>query len=225
MTQEQLLTPFIKPHQLNFIREKLRTLIGSHYFVGDAKVVEAVKLSTMEKIVESFIGLSAPQRALLEEAANVRDKEELQVYINKLIPCVIPLPKITAAEIRKLFPKVKKLVLPNLEALDYSQLTFIGWRDIATNSLYLVHHIEGKWVGTECKYVLGPKNRTYICTWCKKIRNGDEAALVTTQVKNRAIEDGYKTHGNHLCLNSDECNKSLTTTEEMDAYLRSVKSP
>jgi hypothetical protein len=223
MTQGKEIVPFLHPHQINFIRKRLNILIGAFYTAGDYRVYRAAKATALEYILEQFIDLSADQRALLEEASNVRDKEELKHYLAKLEPYVIPLPTITAAEIKKLFPKVKKLVLPKLDELDYTELTYIGWRDIATHSLYLVHHIGGKWIGTECKYVLGPKNRTFICKWCNQARSGEEAALVTTQVKNRAILDGYKSIGNHLCLNSEKCNASLTTTEEMEAFLLSLK--
>ncbi|MGZ4107020.1 MAG: FusB/FusC family EF-G-binding protein [Tumebacillaceae bacterium] len=222
-TVNQEIVPFLHPHEINLIRKRLHTLIGAFYTTGDNRVLRAAKDSIMQQLLEHFTDLTAEQRALLEEAGNVRDKEELMFYLAKLAPYVIPLPTITAAEIRKLFPKVKKLTLPNLEALEYSTLTYIGWRDIATNSLYLVHRIGGKWVGTECKYVLGPKNRTFMCKWCNQPGAGDEIALVTTQVKNRAILDGYKSIGNHFCLNSDRCNQHLTTTEDMEAFLHSLK--
>lgn len=223
MTHQQQPVPFLHPHHVNLIRERLHTLIGAFYFAGDYRVLQAAKSSMTESILELFPHLSDPERALLEAAVNVRDKDELKRYMALLEPYVIPLPTITAAEIKKLFPKVKKLVLPNLNELDFSKLTYIGWRDIATTSLYLVHHLDGKWVGTECKYVLGPKNRSYVCKWCNQSRPGDEAALVTTQVKNRDLADGYMSVGNHLCLNSAACNQSVTSTDEMDTFLRSLK--
>lgn len=223
MTQEKAIVPFLHPHQLNFIKHRLNILIGAFYTAGDYRVYRAAKATALEYILERFTNLSPAQRALLEEASNVRDKEEAKAYLAKLEPYVIPLPPITAAEIKKLFPKVKKLVLPKLEELDFTKLTYIGWRDIATHSLYLVNYLDGKWVGTECKYVLGPKNRTYICKWCNQISNGDEAALVTTLVKNKAILDGYKSMGNHLCLNSAKCNAGMTSTEEMETFLYGLK--
>lgn len=224
MTQEQtMMAPFLHPHEMNWIRDRLNTLIGAFYFSGDYRVLRAAKSSLLESMLERFVGITPAQRALLEEAINVRDKDESKAYMEKLAPYVIPLPTITKEEIKKLFPKVKKLVYPDLESLDYTKLTFISWRDIATNTLYLVNRIDGKWGGTECKYVLGPKNHTLICKWCNHPRPGDQAALVTSRIKSKTLVDGYTTMGNHLCLNGQMCNDSLTSTEEMEAFLKSLK--
>lgn len=215
--------PFLQPHQVNFIRKRTNMLISAFYFAGDYRVLNASRESVVESILEQFTGLTADQQALLREAGSVRDKDELKLFMEKLEPYVIPFPTITGEEIRKLFPKVKKLVLPALGSMPYHTMSFLGWRDIANNNLYLVHHQNGKWVGTKCQYVLGSSKKAYQCTWCHQMRPGDEIALVTAKVKNRQIQDGYKTMGNHLCLDSRTCNAALTSLEEMEAFLASMK--
>ncbi|HEU4964122.1 MAG TPA: FusB/FusC family EF-G-binding protein [Bacilli bacterium] len=217
--------PFIQPYQVNLIRHQLNLLIGSFYFAGDSRVLDASRANVMATILDQFTGLTltAEQRALLEEAEHVTDKDEQKRYLNKLAPYVIPFPTITAEQIRKLFPKVKKLVLPDLTDIDYSALTYLGWRDIGRNSLYMVHHIDGKWVGTEWRYVSGQKGRAYQCSWCHRAFGGDDVALLTTQLKLRNVPDGYKVTGNHICLNSALCNHHLTSTDDMYALLAKVK--
>ncbi|MFD2170390.1 FusB/FusC family EF-G-binding protein [Tumebacillus lipolyticus] len=222
MKQDTTMVPFLHPHQINAIRQQLHSLIGAFYFAGDYRVLEASRQNVQHTLLSMVPEATPAQRQLLEDAKNVRDRDELKAYMARLEPYVIPFQEITAAEIRKLFPKVKKLVLPPLAELDRTKLTYLGWRDIATHSIYLVHQIDGRWVGTECKYVPTPKNRTMICMWCNTVGQGDEVALVTAQVKTRQL-DGYKTYGNHLCLNSHTCNSRLTSTTEMEAYLASLR--
>jgi len=219
MNKEQ----FLHPHQVNFIRKQLKILIGAFYFAGDSRVLEASRASVVENIRSQFHELTPEQRALLDEAGAVRDKDEMNRYMHKLSSCVIPFPTITAAEIRKLFPKVKKLVLPDLDKIEYDKLTYLGWRDIATQSLYMVHRVNGKWKGVECRYVLGQKGRAYQCMWCNQMFPGDSVTLVTTEIKTKDIVGGYKTKGNHLCLNSTICNSQLTSTAEIDTFLATLK--
>lgn len=222
MTQEQTTVPFLHPYQANFIRHQLLQLIGAFYFAGDHRVLAASREGVEDTILSTFPGATPEQRALLQDAKNVRDKDELKIYMSRLEPYVIPFPEITAAEIRKLFPKVKKLVLPDLQSIDRSKLTYLGWRDIATNSLYLVYRSGDKWAGKEFKFVPGPKNRTMICSWCHASGSGDDVALVTSRVKTKIV-DGYKTLGNHLCLDSAKCNAQITSTTEMEALLASLR--
>ncbi|ASS73722.1 hypothetical protein CIG75_01160 [Tumebacillus algifaecis] len=222
MTQEQPMVPFLHPHQLNYIRNQLTNLVGVFYFAGDYRVLEASREGVVAALLALVPQATPEQRRLLEDGKNVRDKEELKLYISRLEPYVIPFPEITAAEIRKLFPKVKKLVLPDLANLDRTKLTYLGWRDIATQSVYLVYRSGEKWVGKECKYVPSPKNRMLQCSWCLSSGSGDEVALVTSRVKTKQI-DGYKTFGNHLCLNSTTCNHHITSTAEIEAYLATLR--
>ncbi|TCP52152.1 fibronectin-binding protein (FBP) [Tumebacillus sp. BK434] len=222
MTQEQTMVPFMHPHQINFIRHQLLQLIGAFYFAGDYRVLAASRENVEDTVLSLFPGATPAQRALLQDAKNVRDRDELKAYMSRLEPYIIPFPEITAAEIRKLFPKVKKLVLPDLENLDRTKLTYLGWRDIATNSLYLVSRNGDKWAGTEFKFVAAQKNRTMICSWCHSVGKGDDVALVTSRVKTKIV-DGYKTQGNHLCLDSAACNARITSTTEMEALLASFR--
>ncbi|PWK13018.1 FusB/FusC family EF-G-binding protein [Tumebacillus permanentifrigoris] len=214
---------FLHPYQVNYIRSKINLLIGAFYFAGDYRVVDASRENVIQSLYDLLPGLTPEQRALIDDAANVRDKDELKLYMERLQPYIIPFPAITAAEIRKLFPKVKKLVLPDLANLDFSKITYLGWRDIATHALYIVYPLHGKWIGVECQYVTGAKKVSAMCTWCNRGYGGDGVALVTKQIKNRQIVDGYTVVGNHICLNSPACNQGITSTEELEHFLLRVK--
>ncbi|MBL0386931.1 FusB/FusC family EF-G-binding protein [Tumebacillus sp. ITR2] len=215
--------PFLKPYHLNLIRSQVNLLIGAFYFAGDYRVVDASRESALHTLYSEIHCTTPEQRELLTDAGKVRDKDELKQYLARLEPYVIPFPTITGSEIRKLFPKVKKLVLPDLDALDFSKLTYLGWRDIATQSLYVVYRMNGKWIGAECSYVMGPKNRAYQCTWCQRPHGGDGVALVTKQIKNRQIQDGYKVIGNHICLDSSRCNATMTDPAEFEKFITTMK--
>jgi hypothetical protein len=215
--------PFLQPHQVNYMRKQIHTLISAFYFAGDYRVLAASRESVVDNLQSQFTGLTPEQTALIDQAVQVRDRDELKAYLQKLVPYVIPFPEITGAEIRKLFPKVKKLMLPDLAHLDRSRIEYLGWRDVATNAIYFVRRIGGKWVGNECRYLLGQRGRTYMCSWCGRGFAGDGVALVTKQLKVKNVQDGYKTIGHHLCLDSQACNDSLTTITDMETFLSTVK--
>jgi len=221
-THVEQVVPFLHPHQINFIRKQLNSLISAFYFAGDYRVLAASRANLVDTLLKHCTPLTDAHRDLLAAAAQVRDKDELYAYMDQLAPYIIPFPRVTAAEIKKLFPKVKKLPLPDLAALDYSTLSYLGWKDISTNSLFLVHYIDGRLVGTECRYTGGTNKRSTHCHWCNNTHALD-VALVTAQVKLRNVTDGYKTTGNYICLNSAHCNLHMTSTEEMHAFIASLR--
>ncbi|WNQ09008.1 FusB/FusC family EF-G-binding protein [Paenibacillus aurantius] len=211
--------PFIRNHEYNYIKKQAGAYQHALRTASDPKVLETVKYSTMTKIVELFPAATAEQKSKLERVAGLQTAEDFHQYTKELEDDLVPFPTVTAKQIQKLFPKNKKLKLPDLGSLDYRFLSYLGWTDIATNKLYLVVPLDGQLVGVEGRFT--PTNKRSFCFACNRY---EELALFSAISKKRpenASPDYYKAVGNYLCLHSQECNKNIT---DMAALLRFVET-
>lgn len=142
--------------------------------------------------------------------------EDFQHYLHALEPLMTEFTQVTVAQIKKLFPKVKKLKVPDLAAIDYRYVTYIGWTDIATNKLFLVYHQDGQLVGIKGKFT--PTNKKSTCLWNRH----EEVALFSAITKSRpanASPDYYKAIGNYMCVNSDACNKNISDIAVSEKFI------
>lgn len=206
---------FIYPYQFNYIRVQLAQLLQTVYFAGDYRVYAAHKLMVRDKVLSMFPQLGSSEITLFQGMEEVKGKREINEFMERLEPYVIPFPALELDEIRKLFPKVKKLPRPDLNDVFWSKLSYFGWHDIGTNTLFLVAHRDGKLVGIANKITLS--SRPGVCCVCN--RSGKDVGLVTTAAK----ASSYTTVGNHMCLNSDVCNSSMTSLSGLDAFVEQAK--
>jgi hypothetical protein len=207
---------FIQPHQFNFIRSQLKHLLNTVYFAGDFRVYAATKQSVSAKVLGLFPSLTDEQEALFEPITAIRGRSELEEIMTSLADYVIPFGQVTANELKKLFPKVKKLTLPDLDQVDWDRTTYLGWRDVATESIHVVYPLDGRLTGTHCRYVLGPANRSCVCSICGDSWKGSEVGLVVAVTKSSQ----YKSVGMHMCLNSEVCNQRITQIDPLESLIR-----
>lgn len=212
--------PFLHPYQLQHLKNKINKLIQTFYFIGDNRVLEATRDALQKEIEDLVNPQSQEQMDLLLGATKVRDKEEMSLFFSQLEPYIIPFPTLTADDIKKLFPKVKKILQPDLSEVNLKKLTYLGWRDISANRLYIIHQENGTLVGTVCNYVLS--SRSNICAWCNQMRNSNQIGLVTAQAKKRHPDD-YKVAGMHICLDSSQCNQGLTNTQGIQKFFDQLR--
>lgn len=188
--------PFIHTYQLNIIRRKLNQMIHSIYFTGDNRVMEATIQVVGQTLQEMFGHVSQEHRDMFKPVTGFRGQDEVNAFLESLKPYVIPFPQVTPAEIKKLFPKVKKLTMPGWNRIDFSSSVYLGWRDISTNSLFLVYNKNGKFHGLECRYLAGHAGKTSTCFICNQAVKGSASGLVTTVLNKRgASADYYKSVG------------------------------
>ncbi|MFC9775230.1 FusB/FusC family EF-G-binding protein [Paenibacillus chitinolyticus] len=214
-----MIQPFIRNHQYNVIKKQSLLLQKTHETVSDPKVVESVKSSAPFKLLEAFPEADGLQKQLLEKISGLRTAEEFKHYPESLESYLAPFPALTAKQLAKLFPKNKKLKIPDLSEIDYRYVTYLGWTDIATNKLFLVYQLNGKLIGIEGRYT--PANKG-VCFLCNK---HEEVALFTAVTKSRpakASSDYYKAIGNYLCVDSTVCNQNITNVTALDKFVREV---
>jgi len=215
-----MVKPFIRNHQYNLIKKQAGTLQHACNTVSDPKVLEAVKYSAQAKIIEAFTDLSALEKQKLEQISTLQTTEEFQQYLRSLEPYLAEFAQLTENQLKKLFPKNKKLKVPNVAAIDHRYVTYLGWTDIATNKLFIVYHLNGQLVGVEGKYTLA--NRKSTCFLCNR---NEEVALFSAITKSKPANsspDYYKAIGNYMCVNSDACNKNITDVTPLEKFIQAV---
>jgi len=216
-------TPFIRNHHYNGIKKQANLLQHTLHTVSDPKVVEAVKYSAVAKIIEAIPDATEQQKRELEKIVTLKTADEFQRYLLELEPYLAEFAPVTEKQLHKLFPKNKKMKVPDLSAVDYRYVTYLGWTDIATNKLFLVYFLNGQHVGIEGRFT--PLNKKSGCFLCN--RHG-EVALFSAIVKSRpahASPDYYKAVGNYLCLDSDACNKHITDVAALERFISAATGP
>ncbi|RKP58095.1 elongation factor G-binding protein [Cohnella endophytica] len=213
-------TPFIRNHHFNLIKNQANNLLNAIRTVADLRVVETVRSSVEATIVELFPEASEEQLKLLRAVITLETASDFQRYYASLEPFLTEFPRITKDQIVKLFPKNKKLSIPDLQSIDYRYVTYLSWVDVGSNKLFIVYERNGKFVGVEGRAT--PTNKKNYCFVCNKY---EELALFSAVSKKRpanASPDYYKAVGNYLCADSRECNKKLTDVTALEGFLRAV---
>jgi hypothetical protein len=213
--------PFIQNHQFNAIKRSVDTLQRTYNTVADKKVIEAAKYSAESLVEQLFNERTGEQEQLFRPLFEHKSKIEFDQAISALYPYLLPISGVTEGAIKKLFPKVKKLKIPDLSTVDFSRLTYLGWIDSGSNKLYMVYGHRGKLAGIEARFnVAGKKN---VCSLC----NGyGEVALVTaiSKAKMSNLPDYYKAVGNYMCTDSRECNTRITDIAYLEKFFEEIIS-
>lgn len=212
--------PFIRNCQYNFIKQQADAVLHALRTVGDPKIVESVRYSAQAKVAELFPEASDSRKAMLEAIADLKTGEDFQKYVQALEPQLLAFPALTEKQLRKLFPKNKKLKLPDLSQTDYRYVSYLSWIDISTNKMFIVYALDGELVGIEGSYTFTHK-KSY-CFVCNQYK---ELALFSAITKKRpahASPDYYKSVGNYICADGRECNRSLTETAPLEKFIRAV---
>ena len=207
---------FIKNEQLNFIKKQINLIKDSTKKNVPPNVLTAVIDLANAKIADLFPNASLELLSLLD-ISKLKMDNDYEHFIQQLTDYLIPFPVISEQKIKKLFPKVKKLKMPNLSNVDLSQLTYLSWQDIRANKKFIVYEIDGKLVGIEGE--MAPTSKKNLCSFCNSF---SEVSYFSTKTKAKKANnpDYYKSIGNLICTDSNECNKQITNIEYLRSFLK-----
>ncbi|TKC17125.1 FusB/FusC family EF-G-binding protein [Robertmurraya kyonggiensis] len=206
---------FIKNEQLNFIKRQIAIIKDSIKKNVSSNVLRATIDLANAKIIELFPTASVEQQEMLD-LSKLKKDDEYEQYIKHLTSFVFPFPEITEQQLKKMFPKNKKLKLPDLSLIDHNHLTYLSWNDLGTNKKYIVYELDGEMVGIECR--LTPISKKNMCSICNSFSEVSYFSTVT-KAKKAKNPDYYKSIGNIICVDSAECNKKITDVEYLEAFL------
>lgn len=142
-------TPFIRNHQYNLIKRQAEFVRKTVQSAADRRVLETVRYSAATNIIDAFTDLTEDQQQMLEQISSLETTDDFQRYMKALEPYLELYPPITLKQIQKLFPKNKKMKMPDLQSIDFRYVTYLSWVDIATNKLFVVYPFEGQFIGIE----------------------------------------------------------------------------
>ncbi|MFD1885524.1 FusB/FusC family EF-G-binding protein [Paenibacillus wenxiniae] len=212
-----MLKPFIYNHQRNVIQKQANFLLKTMRSVADRKVLATVRDTAVNHVVDAFGALTAEQYALLEQLSSYEAAHELQQYVDQLDRYVIPFPDVSPQQVQKLFPKAKKLKVPDLATIDLLHTTYLRWIDIATNRLYIVYPYEGTLVGIEGQ--ITPMNKNGFCMFCHR---NQELGFFNVKTKNGGSPDNFSSLGQYVCMDNDACNHNITNTVALERFIQSA---
>ncbi|MED5020287.1 FusB/FusC family EF-G-binding protein [Paenibacillus chibensis] len=210
-------TLFIRNHQYNVIKKQTEFLLKTLRTVSDRRVLETVRFRAAATITEAFDFLTEDQRHMLERITAFETAYDFQRYLSELEAYVVPFPPITLKQIQKLFPKNKKLKIPDLQSIDFRFVTYLGWVDVATNRLFMIYPSEGQFVGIEGR--ITPTNKKGYCLFCNRHQ---ELAFFSVKTKN-ALPDNYSSVGQYVCIDNHDCNQLITDTEALEKFIHYVR--
>ncbi|MNN25182.1 Fibronectin-binding protein (FBP) [compost metagenome] len=212
-------TPFIRNHQYNVIKKQSEFLQNTLRTVADRSVLETVRYRAATNIVEAFPYLTEAQQLMLEQISTLENAYDFQRYLSDLEPYLEPYPSITMKQIQKLFPKNKKLKLPDLQSSDFRYMTYLSWVDIATNKLFIVYPLEGQFVGIEGR--ITPTHKKGYCLFCNRHQ---ELAFFTVRTKPaNASPDNISAIGQYVCMENQGCNQCITDTGALEKFIYTVR--
>jgi hypothetical protein len=209
-------TPFTHNHQFNYIQKQADFLLKTLRSVVDPKVLDTVRYTVGTNAVGIFDGLTPEQKQLLEQLSTYETAHELQTYLNRLESYLIPFPQVSVKQIQKLFPKAKKLKVPDLESIDYAHTTYLRWTDIATNRLFIVYSYDGRFLGIDGR--ITATNKKGYCMFCHRHQE-----LGFFNVKTKAHSpDNFSSIAQYVCMDNTVCNHSITDITMLEKFLLST---
>ncbi|MFC5471109.1 FusB/FusC family EF-G-binding protein [Cohnella suwonensis] len=212
--------PFIANHDFNFIKKQADQLLHAVRTVADRKVLSSARSGAEASIFDLFPELPDDARERLGSIAKLEKAEDFKRYLDELEPYRTEFPPISKDMILKLFPKSKKLAVPDLAGIDKRLVTYLNWLDVAANRSYIVYPMDGRFVGIEGR--MTPTNKKSYCFVCNRF---EEIGLFTAVSKKRpanASPDYYKALGQYLCVHGQECNKNITDTASLERFIREL---
>lgn len=206
---------FIQNEQYNLIKEQVTLVKESRMQSLPPSVLRAVIDLAQSKVVHAFPDATAEQVELLQ-FSTLQTNEAFDAYMQQLQERVQPFPVISAEQLKKLFPKQKKLRLPELSDVDFGRLTYLSWNDGRSNQKLLICPYEGQLIGIACKPSTNTKKN--ICAFCDQFTDVTYCVTVT-KAKQAKNPDYYKAIGTYMCVDRKVCNEHITSQEALHTFV------
>lgn len=213
---------FILNHQMNVIHNEIKKLQYALKHAADQSVVEGVRYTAEAAVLAMFPSLSEDGKELFHPVRDIRSDEECEAFLNQTSAYAAEFPRLTEKQVLKLFPKNKKLKIPDVSEVAYDKLTYLGWTDVSTGKMFLVYPFHGSIAGVECRFSVS--NKPNICALCNTPRSPEQLGFVTAVCKpgRSSSPDYYKSIGNYMCLDSSECNHHIRDVAYLEKFFNEV---
>ncbi|MFC7686026.1 FusB/FusC family EF-G-binding protein [Ureibacillus sp. GCM10028918] len=208
---------FMTPEQFQFVKKQAKKILNTYTTSNDQKVIQAIQALVQEEIDDKLTFGEIEQQIVLQPIFHIQSKEQLELFLKDIKQYVEPFQQPTEAELKKLFPKDKKLKLPKLELFDWQETSYLSWFDAGTNRKYIVYREDGALKGVRGTFSNSAK--VGICTVCNQ-----HAKVGMLLVSKKGLDMGtYTKRGNYICDDSGACNEALSDLEKFTNFVNNLK--
>lgn len=213
-----MLERFIENHQFNFIQEQVELIRDSRKKSLPASVLQAVIDLANAKIAYLFPEATTAQLAMMD-VSTLKTDESYDAFIDGLRPHVRSFPQVTEQHVKKMFPKQKKLRLPDAASFNVNRMSYMSWNDLRSNRKYIVCEKDHQLIGIECKASSNAKRN--ICAFCNQLAEVSYCVTIT-KAKQAKNPDYYKAIGTYICTDSASCNENMTNLDALMTFVETA---
>ncbi|PQZ59352.1 MULTISPECIES: FusB/FusC family EF-G-binding protein [Bacillus] len=208
---------FIRSDQYNFIKSQAYILANGHATANDRGVIAALKSLAIEKVLNVFENLATEQKELIDMVLTVENREDAESFLLKLNPYVIPFQEVTAQTLKKLFPKAKKLKIPDMEEINMKETSYLSWIDKGTSRKFIIAKNNNKFVGLQGTFQ--SINKKSICSLC---HGHEELGMFLVEIKGK-IPGTFVKKGNYICKDGVACNHNMKSLDKLQDFIERLK--
>ncbi|EJV61176.1 elongation factor G-binding protein [Bacillus mycoides] len=208
---------FIRSDQYNFIKSQAYILANGHATANDRGVIQALKSLAIEKIIHVFENLTVEQNELIDTVLTVENREDAESFLLKIYPYVIPFQEVTAQTLKRLFPKTKKLKLPDMEEINMKETSYLSWIDKGTSRKFIIAKNNNKFVGLQGTFQ--SINKKSICSLC---HGHEEVGMFLVEIKGK-IPGTFVKKGNYICKDGVACNHNMKSLDKLQDFIERLK--
>ncbi|MBJ8007235.1 MULTISPECIES: FusB/FusC family EF-G-binding protein [Bacillus cereus group] len=208
---------FIRSDQYNFIKSQAYILANGHATANDRGVIQALKSLAIEKIINVFENLTVEQNELIDTVLTVENREDAESFLLKIYPYVIPFQEVTAQTLKRLFPKAKKLKLPDMEEINMKETSYLSWIDKGTSRKFIIAKNNNKFVGLQGTFQ--SINKKSICSLC---HGHEEVGMFLVEIKGK-IPGTFVKKGNYICKDGVACNHNMKSLDKLQDFIERLK--
>ncbi|MBE1556811.1 FusB/FusC family EF-G-binding protein [Sporosarcina limicola] len=210
-----MLKLFIENHQFNTIKYHALQIVNACKSSISNDVIFAVKYSGLEKIKEQFRELSKYESELLERIIQIDSSESCEKFLNELEIFRKGIKKISEKELKKLFPKKRKINVPKYLLNSNDKISFFSWDDIGLKKRFLLYQLNGEYIGVEGTY--SSTSHDSFCYFCR-MKNKVNLVAFLSKAKSKN-PDYYKIISQYICLDIEECNAQIKNLSHLENLL------
>ncbi|WP_079479834.1 FusB/FusC family EF-G-binding protein [Halobacillus salinus] len=210
--------PFIRAEQFHYIENQTATLVNSRSSTNDQAVRSAMIAITQEKVIDAFHTLTEDQKQMISQIDQIKDEGDALFFLSRLKQYIIPFTKLTEQQIKNMFPKVKKLQVPELQAIPWHTLTYLGWTDHGSKRKYIITYLDQEWTALQGEFT--PSHHPGICSICHET---EEVGLFTVSKHDKSTGETI-TRGNYICQDSERCNYNLKDKTSFLQFINRIRT-
>lgn len=213
--EKQPIQPFLTVANYRFIEQQLDKILQALATTKDHNVIHAVRGIVRSDVIDSFVW-SEEEMKLVEPLVDIKDRSEGEAFLEQLEAYIIPFKTVEVSKLKSLFKKEKKLKLPDLENIDFRQISYLAWDDPGKLRRYIV--IEENEKFKALKGTFTHHSTKGICAICN---HHSDVVRLTTSVKG-SVSGTFTNHYNYICADSQLCNQQITDIEKLRAFFERV---